>query len=692
MCAVRSSGIAVVAALGVLCSACTAGDPSSADPEQRALAVRALGARRDRNDLTRLLLAQRDLSPVVRRAAAEAFAAREGPEVADALGALLADGDAAVVAVAAAGLAARPGQPRAREQLVLGYAQAGPAGRAAIADALQSVGTSLREAVEHEARALWERNLSALASQGRARVGAAEELGASARADAVARLLPLLDPKTSADRELAASAARGLGEAGDRTARPRLEQLLEEGDGALAVAAADALGRLGDPAAADVLAAIAGSGSGPVATAAVAALVTLPHSPEVGLALCEVANRASDPAVAAGAARAARERDAACPVKPLVARLGKPGSLSALAALAALRPGGADGDAATQRLLTFLDPARNPDQAVRVGTLRALGRMRSPQAGAAVKERAVALGARLGAARTRWIAGQLSATATPELAAGGEARLAAVLARPPGPREGGAPGEPALPTFVPVAPGDAEELGAALAECGRLRVPGAEALLSAGAADPEPAVRAGAAEGLGELGGGAALPALTRALSDPSPAVREAAVVALVQLGAQGAAVLVQASQEPRLSPEWCARLARALGDTGEPTVVPALSTLLDGSCPAEAADALGRVGAAAAVPPLLAALDRPAAAGKVEIVDALGQLAAEPAAAALVRELSSDRPQVRAAAARALAALRHEPASSRLEALRSDYYGRVRRAAVEALSKLPSGAPRGRQ
>ena len=689
MSAVRHSALAL--AVAVLVAACTAGDPSSPDPEQRAEAVRALRTRRDRSDLTRLLLAQRDASPLVRRAAAEAFAGRDGPEAAEALGALLADPEPEVVAVAAAGLAARPAQPRAREQLVLAYAQASPSGRAAIADALQSVGTSLREAVEHEASTLWERNLSALASTGRARVGAAEELGASARADAVGRLLPLLDPRANPDRALAASAARGLGEAGDPSARVHLEPLLEEGDGPLAVAAADALARLGDPKAADALAAAAAVGAGPVAAAAVAGLAALPHSPDVGLALCEVANRAGDPGVAATAAAAARERDAPCPVKPLVARLGKPGSIPALAALAALRPAGADGDAATQRLIALVDPAKDPEQDVRVAALRALGRLRAPQAGPAVKERAVALAARLASGRARWIAGQLPGSGLAGMGAAGEGRLAAVLARTPGPRAGSQAGEPPIPVFVAPSAGDAQELGAALAECGRLRVPGAEALLAAGAADPDPAARLGAVQGFGELGGAAALAALTHALADPAPAISQAAAGALVLLGTQGAAVLIRTSQDPKPEAEWCVTLARALGDTGDPQVVPALTALLAGGCPGEAAGALGRVGVPAAIGPLLSALDRPGPAGKVEIIDALAQLSAEQAAASFTRELSSERPQVRAAAARALATLKYEPASSRLEALRSDYYGRVRRAAVEALSKLPSGAARAR-
>ncbi len=677
----------LVAVLCALAACGRSGDVSSPDPERRAAAVRA-AAGRGADGTAVLLVAQRDAEPQVRRAVAEAFASRDGSAAVDALSTALTDPDPEVVGVAARGLAARPSLPRTREALVAAYGATSPAGRVAIAEALESVGTSLREAVELEARLLWERNLAVLQAPGPARSGAAEEIGASARAEAVARLLPLVDPNRNPDRSLVAAAARGLGEAGDRSARKQLEVLLGEGDAELVEAAADALGRLGDPAAADRLAEAAMQGSGRTAAAAAEALAALPPAPDVGTALCEVALRSIDAAVAARAARSVRERDTECPARPLLARLGRPGTTAALAALAALRTSDAE---VAPRVLPLLDPARAPDLEVRVAALHALGSLRIQSTGQAVRDRAVALQARLAAARTRWIAGRLPETPLPGIGTAGEERLRVVLSRAPGPAAGARPEEPALAPFMPPPTADAAELGAALAEVGRLRVPGAEPLLLGSLSDPEATVRAGALEGLGALGDAGALAPATAELSDADPRVRAAAAGALRRLGAKGAASLIAALGKADLDAERCVTLAEALGETGMPDAVPALAGRLDGPCGEAAAQALGRIASPAAAAPLAEALARPQASARLAMVEALAQIGGEGGAAALTRELTSDRPQVRAAAARALAGLRYEAAAQRLEALRSDYYGRVRRAAVEALAKLPAGASRPR-
>jgi HEAT repeat protein len=667
----------------------------SPDPEVRARAVRALSRRSDDRDLPVLLVAQKDPSPLVRRTAAEVLAARGGPAAAEALGTLLADADPGVVAAAARGLAAMPSERRARDDLLNAYAGATPAGRAAIADALDRIGTSLREAVEIEAKRLWDRNLAAAErATGAVRAGAIEELGASARAEAVARLLPLVDPNRNPDRLLAAAAARGLGEAGDWSARPHLEALLTEPDGDVAEAAAQALGALGDPASADALAAAAAQGSSRFAAAALAALSALPQAPDVGVAVCELAARTLDPVVAARAARQARLREAECPDRLFTARLGRPGAdPAALAALAELGVSGAGAEGAAVRIIALLEAGRF-DAASRPAALRTLAALGWAGAAPVVARRAQAASTRIAEARARWIAGRLPTTPAPGFGGSPEARLAAAVARDPGRTvavEAG-PAAPGSEWVERVDPADAEELGAAAEALGRLRDPSAPALLPTLARDPDPAVRAGAVAGLAALGQDQALAPVAAALDDPDPRVRGSAAVSLPRFGAKGVPALAQAAG--RAAPdddEWRVDLARALSETSSEEAVAPLASLLVGGSAAEAARALGRLGVASAAKPLEALIAAPDGPARVDAIEALAQLPTSEGGAAVAAQLTSDRPEVRASAARALGRLRYEPASPRLEALRSDYCGRVRRAAVEALAKLPAGAPRQR-
>lgn len=686
---------AAALAIALALAACGRGDLDSPVPERRAAAVRRLAGRGDAADLPVLLVAQRDPSPLVRRAAAEAFARRGGASGADALGPLLLDPDPAVACAAAAGLGAMASEPRASQQLVGAYGQASPAGRAAISAALARVGTSLREAVELEARRLWERNLSALeAGKGRARAGAAEELGASGRAEAVARLLPLVDPNRDRDPTLLAAAARGLGEAGDGQARPHLEALLAEPDAAVAEAAAEALGALGDPAAADALAEASATGSGRLAAAGVEALAALPQAPEVGIALCQVAGRTPDPGAASRAARQVRLREAECPEKIFVTRLGHGQDAAVLSALAELGYGGDAARAAAERVLAALDGGRLDADARPLAAI-ALGRLGWAGAAPALTKRAQALLQRVSDARARWIPGRLPARGAIALGGAPDARVAAVVARPAvDPAAGGArDAPPPVPEWMDrVSPADAEELGATVAALGRLRADGAVAIATPLVRDPAEAIRAGAIEALGAAAGPASLPALAAALRDPSLRVRTAAARALAPLGARAVAPLAEAVAASRPDePEWRAALADALGVTGAPDAVAPLAALLDGAAAADAAAALAHLGAAAGARPLADLLGRPDAPARAEAIDAIAQLAAADCAPAIAAQLTSDRPEVRAAAARAVGLLRYEPAAATVEALRSDYYGRVRRAAVEALSRLPSGAPRAR-
>jgi HEAT repeat protein len=661
------AGLLALLALALGAAGCGAGrDLESPDPALRAAAVRSLGAGDPSQALAALLVAQADASPAVRLAAAETFARTGGPRAAEGLGALLLDLDPGVARAAAAGLASLPSGAGGKDRLLAAYAGATTAGRAAIAAALDRLGVALREAVEVEARTLWERNLLAVErGTGAARAGAAEELGASGRAEAVTRLLALLDGPGRTDRRLAAASARGLGMAGHRVARPRLELLLETSDRDVAVAAAEALQRLGDPGSADALA-LAAEGAGPPAVAALRALESLPKAPEVASALCAVALRAVEPGRAAAAARLAALRDRSCPVRPLLARLGRPGELAALAALAELRPEPTEVEWAAGRLLSWLASGQGSAE-TRSAAARALGGLGWSGAGAPLLERAVALGRKLADGRAKVAAPAAPASANP----------AGVAGRVPTP-------------FTE--PAGALELGATLAAAARLGAADVDPLLEPALGDSSAAVRAGAVEGLSLRGRAAAAPRVARAIADPVEAVRVAAVRALGRLGAAGTPALVAAAVAARAEDTaWRLELVRALGESAAPESVDGLAALLDGDSTGAAAQALARTGASSAAAPLARLLARSGAPALPDVIEALSQVGGADAAHAILAHLTSDRADVRDAAVRGLGRLRFEPASPLLEGLRSDYFGRIRRAAVEALARLPARRPSGR-
>jgi len=704
------SRAASAALLAVLLAGCGRGGVSRGDlesplPERRAAAVSTLASSRDEGDLAVLLVAQQDPSPLVRKAAAGAFTARGGARSVDGLGRLLLDPDPEVVAVAARGLgaisSASPSsdaratsalQRQAAQALSAAYGRADAPGRAEIALALAALGTSLRDAVEAEARQLWERNVRGLASSSPVeRAGAAEEIGRSGRAEAVSRLLPLLQAR-GGDTRLAAAAARGLGWAGDRRARDLLEDALLQGDAGLAEAAAAALAALGDPAAAEAIAEAGATGPGRVAAACVDALEALPRAPEVGVALCEIAVRSVDPQVAGHAGRAARAVEADCPDRPLTNRIARRGP-DAAAALAALGGLGLPPDRlkgpADRALALVQGPADAP---LRTAAARALGLAGYAPAAAALKRRLETLRERLGEARETWVAGSFPLTAEAGFEAGIPPAEAiaqrAIPAADPSPRPA-----PLPPRFVdPLDPADVEELTAVAAALVRLKADGAAALSLELSRDPDPRVRAGAVEALGLAPDDAARLRVAELVRDPAPTVRRAAAAALGRQGAAAVPALAQAlALEDPDADAWREAVARALGETGAPEAAAPLATLLDGPAAPAAAAAIGRLGSRDAAAPLLRLLERHQALGRVQAIESLGQIATAEAGRALAAELTSDRPEVRAAAVRALGKLRFEPASAALEALRGDYYADVRRAAVEALARLPSHGP-GRQ
>jgi len=613
---------------------------TSMSPEGRAAAISRLAGSRDEAHLPALLVAADDPSPLVRKAAAGAFAARGGPSAIEALGTLVADPDPEVVAAAAHALSALPSERRARELLAAAYPREGPMARAEIASALEALGGSLREAIELEAALLWERNRLALRrGTPSERAGAAEDLGRSGRAEAVKLLLPLIDPEQDENVRVTAAAARALGLVKERAVRAPLEALLQKGTYADEIeAAAEALGLLGDPASAEALATLAESGPRRLALAAMEALASLPQAPEVGLALCQVALRTRQVDLAARAAAQARIHESECPEKPLLSRLSAHGleAVSALAALAELRLTPEASEVVGRRVEPLLAAS---DPAVRAQAARTLGRLGLERARPALARRRADLADRLDRAR---IAAE--SLAAPELE---------------------------------------EELGAVLTALARLHDPETKASAAARIADPSPILRASAVEALGALGEQAT--AVGAALGDPDPQVWRAAAEALGRIGAAGVPALSEAAARfSREDPERCGAIAHALGETGSPQAVPALTSLTGGRAAAMAAAALGRIGTQSAAAALLSLLHGSDPAGRAEALDAIGSLVTSEAGSAAASELTNDRPEVRAAAARALGRLHFEPAAARLEGLRADYDGQVRRAAVEALAKLP--------
>ncbi|MFP2903077.1 HEAT repeat domain-containing protein, partial [Corallococcus sp. 4LFB] len=285
-------------------------------PETRAAAVKKLAAQNNPDDLVLFTRAAKDLSAFVRGEAAAALGESQDPRVVDLLGELLEDPDEAVQGQAALALA-KVKSDKAKAYLTLQYGRRGRATRQVIVQALKSANVpgAMATVVAAESKGLWDRNLLALTEGALPeRVGAAEELGKSGRAEAVNRLLPMV---RDSQVILAAAAVRGLGDAGDTRAVAPIALLLDESFPELRESAIGALMKLQDPTAAAKLQAVAVEKSA-VSPLATEAILTFPRTPTTDAALCAIAlDGARDEALDAG--RAMRSRGG-CPTEPIAER------------------------------------------------------------------------------------------------------------------------------------------------------------------------------------------------------------------------------------------------------------------------------------------------------------------------------------------------------------------------------------
>lgn len=661
----------------------------SVRPEERALAVKKLAAQAKPEDLVLFTQASRDPSGIVRSEALAALGKSQDPRVVDILGEALGDPDESVQAKAAMALAEIRGD-KAKAYLTMQYARRSRGTRQAIVQALQAANVpgAMAAAVAAEAKAIWERNLAALGDGSLPeRVGAAEELGKSGRAEAINRLVPLLEDSQVV---LASAAVRGLGNAGDKRAVGPISELLAENFPELREAACESLLKLGDVAALPQLTAVALERSSASALAT-AAILALPPSDEANQALCDITLQAgASEAIAAG--REMRHRGG-CPLETILDKLRTSSTqANALTALSALGP---SAQPALPRILPLLSSSDANVRRLAVDAVTELGDL---SAAPAVLKRYEQELKGFQPARTDWIGAELPKVYAPGFdpngagdqtpmgeqklkqaalfqkvealnAARSDALHKTLLAAHP-PKE-----------LVPDASDEQLRLWAHLLRAlGRLKAPGALELLRPFADDDNLTVRGAALAGLASLGA-EGLQLAQQGLTDTDHEVQKVAAQALAEQGEEGQKIVL--AVVPRLGDKT--RLLEALnrvGITADATAT--LEGLLreGGADAAHAAHLLGELRAKAAVDTLINYLENTTGVARKEVLLALGKIGDPKAAAVVGKDLYHDSPDVRAAAAEALATLGAGPHQDALDALKGDYFRRVREAAQAALAK----------
>lgn len=185
----------------------------------------------------------------------------------------------------------------------------------------------------------------------------------------------------------------------------------------------------------------------------------------------------------------------------------------------------------------------------------------------------------------------------------------------------------------------------------------------------------------------AAVPPLIALLDDPEMTVREQAIYVLGRLGDVRAVSPLLSLLEAPDTRAWAAK--SALANIGAPATAPLLDLLAHGSATARAAaaDVLGEMHAARAVPALLALLDDENFTLRLAVVQALGTIG-KPAREGIRQALADTRETIRETALCVLAAW-HDPADlDTLITALNDPAPAVQRAAVTALAAFPDDLP----
>lgn len=470
----------------------------------------------------------------------------------------------------------------------------------------------------------------------------------------------------SEEPDLRVLAASALGESGNHEAVPDLVRLLEDPESNVVAAAADALGELGAVEALDALVELAASSDLWLRTAAVVALGRL-YDTRALPTLREVAETGGLDHVTVEA----------------LARINDPAVLPVLGILYARAPRVAL-HAAGSVLCSHPDVAA--PEWVRAGAREAEGELRERL----VEEDDPATARLLGVAATPTAVATLLELVGPPRRS--EAALTGLLATPPGPRADAVLGR--------LAECDAEEQGHLLSLLPPLTDEDRIRPLISLLGSEDRTVRAGAAEALARVPAERALPllaseidrggvapevvramgslgatachSLTPLLDDPQPEVRAAAAEALTRCGGPAVLAELQESLAREREPAVRRALLVALGHAGGAEVVGQLAEALrdpDAEVRLAAIEGLGATGSELAVEPLADALGG-STWHRLAALRALGDLARagiEGVAHILDPHLSSGELDIRRAAARAAIGAARALSPDRVEALVGD-------------------------